>query len=131
MSGVGYGGSSVLHRHRFPTATESGEEGWGGEGSRCRLQFPHISKLQSCASRSQLHLERQSKACARLTAQQSPKGCDCLLEPWTLAEVRDDAEVQRAYLHAPRFFGSIGNASLDSLPSSHNWVRGENLEATG
>lgn len=108
-----------------------GQEGWGGEVSRCRLQFPHISKSQPCASRSRLQLKCQSKVCARLTAQQSPEGCDCLLEPWMLAEVRDDAEVQGAYLHALRFFGSVGNTSLDSLPLSHNRAQGENLEAAG
>lgn len=110
-----------------PAPHPHGRGGAGGaarRGEQMHLQFPHISKSQPCASRSQRHLEHQSKACRRLRAQHSPGAT-------AAGEVRDGADVQRARSHAPRFFGSVGNASLDSLPSSHNRVRGENLEAAG
>lgn len=40
------------------------------------------------------------------------------------AELRDAAEAQRADWHAPRFFGSVEKASLDSLPSGHKQIEG-------
>lgn len=83
------------------------QEGQGGTGSSCCLQFPHISRSEPCTHRA----ERVEPTAW------GPRGA-------TLAEVRDSAEAQRADWHAPRFFGSVGNASLDSLPSGHNQTEG-------
>lgn len=39
-SGVGCGGSSILHRHRFPTATEGGRRVGEARGADAVCNFP-------------------------------------------------------------------------------------------
>lgn len=100
-------GSDIFNQKCRERSAPVGTGGQGGTGSSCCLQFPHISRSEACAHR----VERVGPTAW------GPRGV-------TLAEVRDGAEAQRADWHDPRFFGSVGNASLDSLPSGHNQIEG-------
>lgn len=82
--------------------------GQGGARSRCCLHLPAQAKSRL--------LERQREAHTRLTAQQSPGGLRLLPEPRPRL-CRRSGRMQAHEKHTPRFFGSVGSASMGSHPS--------------
>jgi len=129
-SGAGCGRSSVLPGHRFPTAA-----GRAGAMGRRGEQMP-----SAISPRKQIAVLHKQKPTSPRTPEQSAREADSPAKPRgprlsagapDAGGGQDDAGVERARVHAPRFFGAVGNASLDSLPLSHSRVRGENLEAAG